>query len=158
MSDARSYKSKFFPIGKTPSRPVLLIVAGWFMGGFALVFGSVFPLDVNPALDVSSAEWFLGIMLMVGSVLVSLSALPWHKESTSWRLELSGWPVLGFAWLLYIALILLTNWTAIFPLAVGLSFVAASVQRWLEVNRHIFRTRRNLSALEEQRAEGSENA
>jgi hypothetical protein len=60
---------------------------------------------------------------------------------------------------MYISLVLLTNWTALFPLAIGLSFVAASVQRWLEVKRHIVRTRRNLTALEEARAaEGDENA
>jgi len=128
------------------------------MGGLALIFGSVYPIDVNPAINVNGAEWVLGAMLMTGSFLVSISALAWRRESTAWRLELSGWPVLGFAWLLYLSLVLLTNWTALFPIVLGLSFVAASVQRWLEVKRHIVRTRRNLSALEAQRAEGDENA
>jgi len=159
VTKIHSYKSKFFPVGKTPSRPVLLMCAGWFMGGFALIFGTLYPIDVNPAINVSSTEWVLGLMLMAGSFLISISALPWHRESTAWRLELTGWPVLFFAWLMYISLVLLTNWTALFPLAIGLSFVAASVQRWLEVTRHIVRTRRNLTALEEARAaEGDENA
>lgn len=147
-------KFRFFLVEKTPSRPVLLIVMGWFLAGVTLLFGSVLPIDVNPAVDVVTTEWVLGLMLAIGAAAVSFSALHWKKESTSWRLELIGFPILGAAWLLYTALVVITSWTSLFPIALGLGFAAACAQRFIEVSKHIRRTRRNLSAFEAHLREG----
>lgn len=145
---------RFFRVERTPSRPVLLIVMGWLLAGLTLMLEYVFPIDVNPALAVVTAEWVLGIMMFSGGLAVNLSALHhWKNDSTSWRLELIGWPVLGASWLLYTALILYSNWTALFPICLGLAFAAASVQRYLEVKKYI-KARRNLSAFEAQQREG----
>lgn len=150
---------RFFLVERTPSRPVLLIVMGWFLAGLSLLSETVFPIDVNPAIHVRLPETILALMLMLGAAAVSFSALHWKNESTSWRLELIGFPILGAAWLLYTVLVLVTNWTSLFPIMLGLGFAAASAQRFLEVNRHIRRTRRNLSAFEDQqRAEGDIHA
>lgn len=147
---------RFFRVERTPSRPVLLIVMGWLLGGITLVLGTVFPIDVNPAINVNSTEWVLGMMLVFGASCISLSALRWKRESTAWQLELVGFPILAAAWMLYTALVLITSWTSLFPLCLGLAFAAASVQRFLEVKGHIRRARRNVSAFETQQREGEE--
>lgn len=147
-------KFRFFRVERTPSRPVLLIVMGWFIGGIELLFGSALPIDVNPAISVATTEWVLGIMLAFGAAAVSFSALHWKKESTAWRLELIGFPILGAAWLLYTVLVVITSWASLFPIVLGLAFSAACVQRFLEVAKHIRRTRRNLSAFETHLREG----
>lgn len=137
----------FFPVGRAPSRAVMLMVIGWFVGGLAVFMGAIFSVETCHSMNARAAEIVFSLMLVAASVLISLSALPWHHESTSWRLELAGWPVALFSWLLHASIILTTDWTSLFSLILSLSFAAASIQRWLEAKQYIAGTRASLASL-----------
>ena len=51
-------------------------------------------------------EIVVGSLLFIGSSINIASAFGWKKESTTWRLEMIGWPMLAGAWGLYSAFVI----------------------------------------------------
>lgn len=91
----------------------------------------------------------IGTLLSIGSAINIASALGWKKESTTWRLELIGWPMLAGAWGLYAAFVIVHGpWE--FLTVIGLSSGFASIYRFIEVFFSSRRTRRNVDLYRSQ--------
>ena len=139
------------------SRPALLVILGWFGFGCSLLLGAVLGYETNPALAPAPIwqKTTLGLLLTVGSVLISAAALHWRRASTSWQLELLALPILTAGWILYTVSLALsdpdpfTDWP-VSPVMLGLSFIVACVVRLSEVLYVVQRTRRNVDALPEE--------
>lgn len=153
MNFEESKRSEFITprnyVNKVISKPSRIILIGWFTGGLTFIIGAIYPnIDVNPAIaQAPLTETVLGILLMVGSGLLSLTALPWSNESTSWRLELVALPILVTAWLMYLLLVFLATPASLFPLCLGLAFTASCSMRFYEVNKIIAKTRKNVKLM-----------
>lgn len=139
------------------SRPALVVILGWFGFGSSLLLGSLIGYRTNPALLPAPPwqEFAIGLLLTVGSVLISVAALHWRRASTSWQLEMLALPILTAGWVLYTVSLILADpnpaddWPA-GPVMLSLAFIAACVLRLVEVLYVVQRTRRNVDALPEE--------
>lgn len=130
------------------SRPMLLIVMGWFIGGLTILVGLMLGFHVSPAMNAGPnyVEAGFAIMLMAGSSAISFSGLKWKNKSANWMLELFGWPVLLFAWLIYVTTAMLLPNPVVFPTILGVFYFAASAYRLTEVLHSIKVTTRQVAA------------
>ena len=126
------------------SRFSRIVLLGWLICGAMFISSSFTNFDPSPSLSNERLiEIVVGLLLFLGGAINIASAFRWKKESTSWRLELIGWPMLAGAWGLYAAfVIVLGPWE--FLLVIGLSSCFASIYRFIEVCFTSRRTRRNV--------------
>lgn len=138
----------------TPWIPVQIIICGWFLAGWSLILDSMVgeSFEVNPALSLTPVylRVILGLLLVGGSVAFLLSGLRWKNRSTQWRWELVAYPLLIPAWCLYTTSIFVINGLTLFPIALGLSHVAACVLRLIQVLNIVRSTRKNYEDLPEE--------
>lgn len=142
--DVNSYASN-----KVISRPVRLLMLAWFFAGTTFILGGIFPsIDVDPAISHPPiTEDIFGVLLMFGASLMICSTLNWRNDSTAWRLELIALPILMSAWAMYTLLILLSDQDSLFPITLGVGFLACCAMRFYEVNRSIRLTRKHVSTM-----------
>ena len=121
-----------------------IVLAGWLICGVMFLISFFTAFDPSPSLAKEKLiEFVIGTLLSIGSAINIASALGWKKESTTWRLEMIGWPMLAGAWGLYSAFVIVCGpWE--FLLVIGLSSGFASVYRFIEVFFSSRRTRRNV--------------
>lgn len=127
-----------------------IVLLGWMICG-AMFFVSAFTgFDPSPPLAKEKLiEIVVGSLLFIGSAINIASARGWKKESTTWRLELIGWPMLAGAWGLYAAFVIVHGpWE--FLTGIGLSSGFASIYRFIEVFFSSRRTRRNVDLYRSQ--------
>ena len=126
------------------SRFSRIVLLGWLVCGAMFVVSSFTRFDPSPSLaDERLIEIVVGVLLFLGGSINIASAFRWKKESTTWRLELIGWPMLAGAWGLYAAFVIVRGpWE--FLLVIGLSSCFASIYRFIEVCFSSRRTRRNV--------------
>jgi len=129
----------FLLIPPVISKPMRLLMMACSINGAAVLLGLVFHITVSPALKAGPdyVEAMFGLMMMAGGAMLQLSTLNWRQQSTTWKLELFGWPILGAAWALYVVISLLLPAPLIFPVIVGAGFISASAYRLSEVLRSI---------------------
>ena len=126
------------------SRFSRIVLLGWMICGAMLIGSSFTNFDPSPSLSNERLiEIVVGVLLFLGGSINIASAFRWKKESTSWRLEMIGWPMLAGAWGLYSAFVIVCGpWE--FLLVIGLSSCFASIYRFIEVCFSSRRTRRNV--------------
>ena len=127
-----------------------IVLAGWLICGVMFLISFFTSFDPSPALAKEKLiEFVIGTLLFLGGSINIASALGWKKESTTWRLEMIGWPMLAGAWGLYSAFVILHGpWE--FLLVMGLSSGFASIYRFIEVFFSSRRTRRNVDLYRSQ--------
>ena len=127
-----------------------ILLLGWLICGVLFLVSAFTGFDPSPTLAKEKLiEIVVGSLLFIGSTINIASAFGWKKESTTWRLELIGWPMLAGAWGLYSAYVLLRGpWE--FLLVIGLSSCFASIYRFIEVFFSSRRTRRNVDLYRSQ--------
>ena len=127
-----------------------IVLLGWMICGAMLISAPFTNFDPSPSLSKDRLiEIVIGILLFLGGSINIASAFGWKKESTSWRLELIGWPMLAGAWGLYSAFVIVSGpWE--FLLVIGLSSCFASIYRFIEVCFSSRRTRRNVDLYRSQ--------
>ena len=127
-----------------------IVLAGWLICGVMFLISFFTAFDPSPSLAKEKLiEFVIGTLLSIGSAINIASALGWKKESTTWRLELIGWPMLAGAWGLYAAFVIVCGpWE--FLLVIGLSSGFASIYRFIEVFFSSRRTRRNVDQYRSQ--------
>ena len=132
------------------SRFSRIVLLGWLVCGAMFVVSSFTGFDPSPALAKEKLiEVVTGSLLFLGGSINIASAFGWKKESTTWRLELIGWPMLAGAWGLYAAFVIL-RWPWEFLLVIGLSSCFTSIYRFIEVCFSSRRTRRNVDLYRSQ--------
>ena len=126
------------------SRFSRIVLLGWLICGAMFISSSFTNFDPSPSLSKERLiEIVVGLLLFLGGAINIASAFRWKKESTSWRLELIGWPMLAGAWGLYAAFVIVRGpWE--FLMVIGLSSCFASIYRFIEVVFSSRRTRRNV--------------
>lgn len=127
-----------------------IVLLGWMICGVMLLISFFTAFDPSPSLAKEKLiEFVIGTLLSIGSAINIASALGWKKESTTWRLEMIGWPMLAGAWGLYSVFVIVGGpWE--FLLVIGLSSGFASVYRFIEVFFSSRRTRRNVDLYRSQ--------
>lgn len=127
-----------------------IVLAGWLICGVMFLISCFTAFDPSPSLAREKLiEFVIGTLLSIGSAINIASALGWKKESTTWRLELIGWPMLAGAWGLYAAFVVVRGpWE--FLTVIGLSSCFASIYRFIEVFRSARQTRRNVDRYRSQ--------
>lgn len=127
-----------------------IILLGWLSCGVLFILSSFTSFDPSPSLAQEKLiEIVAGGLLFLGSSINIASAFGWKKESTTWRLELIGWPMLAGAWGLYAAFVTVRGpWE--FLTVIGLSSCFASIYRFIEVFFSSRRTRRNVDLYRSQ--------
>lgn len=127
-----------------------IVLAGWLICGVMFLISFFTAFDPSPSLAKDKLiEFVIGTLLSIGSAINIASALGWKKESTTWRLELIGWPMLAGAWGIYAAFVIVCGpWE--FLLVIGLSSGFASIYRFIEVFFSSRRTRRNVDLYRSQ--------
>ena len=127
-----------------------ILLLGWLICGVLFLVSAFTGFDPSPTLAKEKLiEIVVGSLLFIGSTINIASAFGWKKESTTWRLELIGWPMLAGAWGLYSAFVILHGpWE--FLLVMGLSSCFASIYRFIEVFFSSRRTRRNVDLYRSQ--------
>ena len=132
------------------SRFSRIVLLGWLICGAMFISSSFTNFDPSPSLSKERLiEIVVGLLLFLGGAINIASAFRWKKESTSWRLELIGWPMLAGAWGLYAAYVILCGpWE--FLLVIGLSSCFASIYRFIEVCFSSRQTRRNVDLYRSQ--------
>ena len=132
------------------SRFSRIVLLGWLICGAMFVVSAFTGFDPSPTLAKEKLiEIVVGSLLFIGSSINIASAFGWKKESTSWRLELIGWPMLAGAWGLYAAFVIV-RWPWEFLLVIGLSSCFASIYRFIEVFCISRRTRHNVDLYRSQ--------
>ena len=132
------------------SRFSRIVLLGWLICGAMFISSSFTNFDPSPTLAKEKLiEIVIGSLLFIGSSINIASAFGWKKESTTWRLELIGWPMLAGAWGLYSAFVIV-RWPWEFLLVIGLSSCFASIYRFIEVVFSSRRTRRNVDLYRSQ--------
>lgn len=127
-----------------------IVLLGWMICGAMFLISAFTGFDPSPSLAKEQLiEIVVGSLLFIGSSINIASAFGWKKESTTWRLELIGWPMLAGAWGLYSAYVIV-RWPWEFLLVIGLSSGFASVYRFIEVFFSSRRTRRNVDLYQSQ--------
>ena len=121
-----------------------IVLLGWMICGAMFLDSAFTGFDPSPTLAKEKLiEIVVGSLLFIGGSINIASAFGWKKESTTWRLELIGWPMLAGAWGLYSTFVIVRGpWE--FLLVIGLSSCFASVYRFIEVCFSSRRTRRNI--------------
>lgn len=121
-----------------------IVLLGWMICGAMFLVSAFTDFDPSPSLAKEKLiEIVVGSLLSIGSAINIASALGWKKESTTWRLELIGWPMLAGAWGLYAAFVIVHGpWE--FLTVIGLSSCFASIYRFIEVFHSARQTRRNV--------------
>ena len=132
------------------SRFSRIVLLGWMICGAMFLVSAFTGFDPSPSLSKERLiEIVVGSLLFIGSSINIASAFGWKKESTTWRLELIGWPMLAGAWGLYAAFVIVGGpWE--FLLVIGLSSCFASIYRFIEVCFSSRRTRRNVDLYRSQ--------
>ena len=127
-----------------------ILLAGWLICGVMFLISFFTSFDPSPALAKEKLiEVVTGSLLFLGGSINIASAFGWKKQSTSWQLEMIGWPMLAGAWGLYSAYVILRGpWE--FLLVMGLSSCFASIYRFIEVFFSSRRTRRNVDLYRSQ--------
>ena len=127
-----------------------IVLLGWMICGVMLLISAFTGFDPSPSLAKEQLiEIVAGGLLFLGSSINIASAFEWKKESTTWRLELIGWPMLAGAWGIYSAYVIVHGpWE--FLLVIGLSSGFASVYRFIEVFFSSRRTRHNVDLYRSQ--------
>ena len=132
------------------SRFSRIVLLGWLICGAMFVVSAFTGFDPSPTLAKEKLiEIVVGSLLFLGGAINIASAFGWKKESTSWRLELIGWPMLAGAWGLYAAFVIV-RWPWEFLLVIGLSSCFASIYRFIEVFCISRRTRHNVDLYRSQ--------
>lgn len=142
--------SSFDDVPKRLTRFSRILLLGWLICGVLFLVSAFTGFDPSPTLAKEKLiEIVVGSLLFIGSTINIASAFGWKKESTTWRLELIGWPMLAGAWGLYSAYVILGGpWE--FLLVMGLSSCSASIYRFIEVFFSSRRTRRNVDLYRSQ--------
>ena len=132
------------------SRFSRIVLLGWLICGAMFLVSAFTGFDPSPTLAKEKLiEIVVGSLLFIGSSINIASAFGWKKESTTWRLEMIGWPMLAGAWGLYSAFVIVGGaWE--FLLVIGLSSCFASIYRFIEVCFSSRRTRRNVDLYRSQ--------
>ena len=127
-----------------------IVLLGWLICGAMFLVSAFTGFDPSPTLAKEKLiEIVVGSLLFIGSSINIASAFGWKKESTTWRLEMIGWPMLAGAWGLYSAFVIVSGpWE--FLLVIGLSSCFASIYRFIEVCVSSRRTRRNVDLYRSQ--------
>ena len=127
-----------------------IVLAGWLICGVMFLISFFTSFDPSPALAKEKLiEVVTGSLLFLGGSINIASAFGWKKQSTTWRLELIGWPMLAGAWGLYSAFVIVHGpWE--FLTVIGLSSCFASIYRFIEVCFSSRRTRRNVDLYRSQ--------
>lgn len=126
------------------SRFSQIVLLGWMICGAMFLVSAFTGFDPSPTLAKEKLiEIVVGSLLFIGSSINIASAFGWKKESTTWRLEMIGWPMLAGAWGLY-SVFVIVRWPWEFLLVIGLSSCFASIYRFIEVFCISRRTRRNV--------------
>lgn len=127
-----------------------IVLLGWMICGAIFLVSAFTGFDPSPTLAKEKLiEIVVGSLLFIGSSINIASALGWKKESTTWRLELIGWPMLAGAWGLYSAFVIVHGpWE--FLTVIGLSSCFASIYRFIEVFYSARQTRRNVDLYRSQ--------
>ena len=127
-----------------------IVLLGWMICGAMFLVSAFTGFDPSPTLAKEKLiEIVVGSLLFIGSSINIASAFWWKKESTTWRLELIGWPMLAGAWGLYSAFVIVRGpWE--FLMVIGLSSGFASVYRFIEVFFSSRQTRRNVDLYRSQ--------
>ena len=127
-----------------------ILLLGWLICGVMLLISFFTSFDPSPALAKEKLiEIVVGSLLFLGGSINIASAFGWKKQSTSWRLEMIGWPLLGGAWGLYSAYVILHGSWA-FLIIIGLSSCFASIYRFCEVFFSSRQTRHNVDLYKSQ--------
>ena len=127
-----------------------IVLLGWMICGAMFLVSAFTGFDPSPTLAKEKLiEIVVGSLLFIGSSINIASAFGWKKESTTWRLEMIGWPMLAGAWGLYSAFVIV-RWPWEFLLVIGLSSCFASIYRFIEVFCISRRTRRNVDLYRSQ--------
>ena len=132
------------------SRFSRIVLLGWLVCGAMFLVSAFTRFDPSPSLaDEKLIEIVVGSLLFLGGSINIASAFGWKKQSTSWRLEMIGWPMLAGAWGLYSAYVILRGpWE--FLLVMGLSSGFASIYRFCEVFFSSRQTRHNVDLYRSQ--------
>ena len=127
-----------------------IVLLGWMICGAMFLVSAFTGFDPSPTLAKEKLiEIVVGSLLFIGSSINIASAFGWKKESTTWRLEMIGWPMLAGAWGLYAAFVILRGpWE--FLLVIGLSSCFASIYRFCEVFFSSRQTRHNVDLYRSQ--------
>ena len=127
-----------------------IVLLGWLICGAMFLVSAFTGFDPSPTLAKEKLiEIVVGGLLFIGSSINIASAFGWKKESTTWRLEMIGWPMLAGAWGLYAAFVILRGpWE--FLLVIGLSSCFASIYRFCEVFFSSRQTRHNVDRYRSQ--------
>ena len=127
-----------------------ILLLGWLICGVLFLVSAFTSFDPSPALAKEKLiEVVTGSLLFLGGSINIASAFGWKKQSTSWRLEMIGWPMLAGAWGLYSTYVILRGpWEFLFVM--GLSSCFASIYRFIEVFFSSRRTRRNVDLYRSQ--------
>ena len=132
------------------SRFSRIVLLGWLVCGLMFIISIFTDFNPSPALAKEKlVEIVVGSLLFLGGSINIASAFGWKKESTTWRLEMIGWPMLAGAWGLYSAFVIV-HWPWEFLLVIGLSSGFASIYRFIEVFFSSRRTRRNVDLYRSQ--------
>ena len=127
-----------------------ILLLGWLICGVMFLISFFTSFDPSPALAKEKLiEFVVGSLLFLGGSINIASAFGWKKQSTSWRLEMIGWPLLGGAWGLYSAYVILHGSWA-FLIIIGLSSCFASIYRFCEVFFSSRQTRHNVDLYKSQ--------
>ena len=132
------------------SRFSRIVLLGWLVCGLMFIISIFTDFNPSPALAKEKlVEIVVGSLLFLGGSINIASAFGWKKESTTWRLEMIGWPMLAGAWGLSSAYVILRGpWE--FLIIIGLSNCFASIYRFCEVFFSSRRTRRNVDLYRSQ--------
>ena len=142
--------SRLDDVPKRLTRFSRILLLGWLICGVLFILSSFTSFDPSPSLAKEKLiEIVAGGLLFLGSSINIASAFGWKKESTTWRLELIGWPMLAGAWGIYAAFVIVYGpWE--FLTVIGLSSCFASIYRFIEVFFSSRRTRRNVDLYRSQ--------
>ena len=142
--------SRLDDVPKRLTRFSRILLLGWLICGVLFLVSAFTSFDPSPALAKEKLiEVVTGSLLFLGGSINIASAFGWKKESTTWRLELIGWPMLAGAWGLYSAYVILRG-SGEFLLVIGMSSCFASIYRFIEVFFSSRRTRRNVDLYRSQ--------
>ena len=142
--------SSLYDVPKRLTRFSRILLLGWLICGVLFILSFFTSFDPSPALAKEKlVEIVVGSLLFLGGSINIASAFGWKKQSTTWRLELIGWPMLAGAWGLYAAFVIVHGpWE--FLTVIGLSSCFASIYRFIEVFYSARQTRRNVDLYRSQ--------
>ena len=142
--------SSLYDVPKKLTRFSRILLMGWLICGVLFILSFFMSFDPSPALAKEKlVEIVVGSLLFLGGSINIASAFGWKKQSTTWRLELIGWPMLAGAWGLYAAFVIVHGpWE--FLTVIGLSSCFASIYRFIEVFFSSRQTRHNVDLYKSQ--------